>query len=637
MAERQIVDYRASRVGVEMRDGRWWSLGEERDRGEALWSTVKILDRHHSPRHMMDSLYIGLYENSPPYWLGNQAPRSSVTPLGIDVSGTKVTLNVIKSVVDTVAAMIAKNMAELRVVTSGGTWREQQRAKGLTKAVSGCFYETRFHQHQQRAFVDGCLTRKGAVKFWADRNAGKVRCERVPPHTLVWNDLEGDEPRNLYQVVPMSRDTLIAAFPAHAEAIEKAPQSTTPIQPNWRRPSGMASYADMVDVCEGWHLPPSRDIAGRHAMMIEGQVLIDEDWSHEFFPFATYSWDDAYYGFGGRPLAETLVGYQIQLGRKLRVLQAAQDRACVPRWMVEGDTEVTGDHLTNEILGVVRYRGIEPRIVPGVALPPEFYTFIDWLYEKAFAEAGISLLQSQGTKPSGLDSGASLREFNDITATRQVIKAQRLERMTEQAGNIVIALMRDMYAGNKSLVVRAPGTKVIEQIKWRDVDMEEDAFVLRSFAVSALPTHPAGRIAAVVDMIRGGLLPQAEVQGGLGLKLLNFPDTEKVVTLETANQELAQKQVDAALYDGEYLGPEPYQDLVVLRSLAQRQAVHAMTLTGVPEKNLELVRRLAAESDEMLRRAAPAPAPAALPAAPQAALAAPAALPVPAVPSALPA
>lgn len=588
-------------------DGRWWAAPEGEKRGAALWETVEVLDKYNGARHMRDALYVALYENELPHWLwaGGTALASPANPAGLALgegSGFKATFNLIKSVTDTVAALLSKNLAEVRVLTSGGTWKQQQRSKLLTKYIAGAFDAMDYHQHRQRAFIDGCLTRKGAVKFWADKARAKVMCERVAPHTLIWNELEGDSPQNLYQKMPQPRELLASEFPEHSEAIAKADAARNPLNPAYRRTSGLGEHADMVDVVEGWHLAAGLDEdgkpkGGRHVVMIEGTVLLDEEHTHDFFPFATYVWDDAYQGWGGRPLADIVYPYQRRLGRMMRTIQRAQDLACIPRIFREKGSEVVGDHITNEVGGIVDYVGTPPTIAAWTSMPPEYYEFFWQLKEEAFADAGISLLQSRGEKPSGLDSEPSLREYNDITNTRQVTKGQRLETMDKQAARIMIALSRDLYEDQPKLQVLAPGTKFLQQITWREVDMEEDTYTLRSFAVSALPTHAVGRIQTVTELIKAGIVPQEEAAG-----LLGFPDLEKVTTLMNANRDLAMMQVDAALYEGEYIAPEPYQDTELLVTLATKELLFSKQLKDVPRKHTDFLLRLISEGNLLTKR-----------------------------------
>jgi hypothetical protein len=477
-----------------------------------------------------------------------------------------------------------------------------------------------FHRHQQRAFVDGCWTRaRGAVKFWKDMVAGMVRCGRVHPRSLLWNELEGDSPLSLYQDAAVAKETLLKHYGAKkpadgragtcAQLIEKAQPSVNPVNPAYRRASGLSNHANMVDVAESWHLGYRNEKdSGRHILMIDGCVLVDEPWAMEFFPFATFSWDDADEGWGGKPLAEQLAGYQMEIGRYLRIYRKALERAAAAAgpWVEktsEAHLALEGENNNGEPWTPRQYVGQQPVFAAPPALGRDFFEFIEWQYDKAFAEAGISLLQSQGEKPAGIDAAVALNSYNDITATRQVVKGQRYERMTEDAARIHMALSKQMFdAGATELKVRAPGTKFLEEIKFSDIDMEEDAYTWKTSVTSALPSHFTGKLQAVNDMIRSGVLPKSEVENGLGLRLLSMPDLEKEVNVITAARELTAMQVDEALYEGRYMQPEPYQDPVLLLQTAQNSFLYAQTLTGVPRKNMQKLERLIAAADSLMKR-----------------------------------
>lgn len=166
----------------------------------------------------------------------------------------------------------------------------------------------------------------------------------------------------------------------------------------------------------------------------------------------------------------------------------------------------------------------------------------------------------------------------------------------------------------RDIIVRAPGTKFLDEIKWSEVDMDEDAFVLQMSETSSLPTHFVGRMQVVSEMIRSGVLPEGKVRSGVGLRLLQMPDLEKEVDVETASRELAEMQVDSALYDGKYTPPEPYQDLQLLIERAQNTFMWGRTLKDIPAGNLRKLERLISEASRMLQRMQPPPT--AAPAAP---------------------
>jgi hypothetical protein len=56
-----------------------------------------------------------------------------------------------------------------------------------------------------------------------DPQTGKVTCERVLPHTLVFNPAQGPVPRDLYQHHGINRRVLARRHPDEADAIMKLP------------------------------------------------------------------------------------------------------------------------------------------------------------------------------------------------------------------------------------------------------------------------------------------------------------------------------------------------------------------------------------------------------------------------------
>lgn len=614
---------RKENVGSAVNDGRWWALSSEKARGQAAWETVQLLNSAHAGRHMDDALMYGLYANRPPYWAGVR--RDPLLNAAIEVGGRRVPLNLVKSVIDTAAAHIAKNDAELKAHTDGGSWHAQRKGRYITKYNSGSFYLNQFRRHQKRSFIDGCLTRgRGGVKFWADHNRGQVLCARRHPRGFLWNELEGDNPLNFYEWSTVARETLLRRFPDKREIIENCKQSVNPVNPAYRRVTTLHSHADMIDVGECWHKGVRQEEDSGAAMLVcDAGVIHDGPWPFDQFPFAFYSWDDEEEGWGGRPLADILAGFQTEINRFIRIYRKGLERAAAMSgvWVErtsEALKELQGENNNGEVWTPRTYVGKEPFVVVPPAFGPDFFQFIVWEYDKAFAEAGFNMMQAQGVKPEGVEAAIAMREMESISNTRQITHGQRYEWQTEDAGNIQMFLSKQMFTAGKKLKVamggkgidtvkeikvRAPGTKFLEQVDFADIaDVEEDAYILRQSVTSALPSHFVGKLQSVVDMVRGGVLPKKKVEEGMGLRLLQMPDLEKETDVETSARELTSMQVDEALYEGRYIPPQPYQNPDLLIETAQNTILFACTLKNVPRKNMEYLERLISEAAAMKKR-----------------------------------
>jgi hypothetical protein len=589
--------------------GRWWDKKDERDARDMAWSWYQTVSAYCGPRNMRDALCVGLYDGDPPTWLGSVVPNSPllyVSSKSID-SRTRVKANLIRRCMDTAASFIAKNVIEIRCVTDGGSWRLQKKARQRTKFINGTLREMRYHFAQLRSFVDGGLTRAGGwVKPWIDWENERIRCDRVHGSNLVWNDGEGPHPRTMADREAKSRDEIISRYPDYKKEIMAVKASEKPISRVNRNVYASCTLADMIDVLTITHLGTGPDHPGRKMVLLRNCVLEDDrEWTHDGFPYARFCWDDADTSFQCKPAVDMLIGYHLEIGQYMQKISRGHSLTIVPRVWIEKGSDVVEDEITNKIGGIGHYQGTPPVFNTASAFPPEFYNYLDWLLTNAMADIGFNAFQTQGEKPAGVEAGVAIREYNDTANTRQVTKGQRLERQTEEMGDLIMYLGEKIADKVPGFSARALGAGSFEKIDFKDIAGDNADIRINSNPVSALPSSTPGKIQTIADMIKGGLLPPEEVQGGLALKLLNFPDLEKVVTMETANRELVEMQVDLALYEGKYLAPEPYQSvsgLKLLKTMACRAYFHALQLDGVPERNMDMVRRLMSESDMLEQR-----------------------------------
>jgi hypothetical protein len=593
---------------VNITGGRWWEKRED-DALSAAWSWYTTVSAYCNARNTRDALCVGLYDGEPPAWLGTVMPSSpllAVHSKSVD-HRTRARANLIRRCMDTAVAFVAKNVIEIRCVTDGGSWRLQKKARQRTKFINGTLREMLFHASQQRSFIDGGLTRSGGwVRPWIDWENERIRCDRVHWSNMVWNEGEGPRPRTLADCTPMSRDEVLSRYPDCKKEIMAVKMSEKPVTQAFRRTQANDTLADMIDVLTITHLGTGQEHPGRKMILLRNCVLEDDvEWTHDGFPYARFCWDDADAGFQCKPAVDMLIGYHLEIGQYMQKISRGHSLTVVPRVWIEYGSDVVEDEITNKLGGVGHYKGTPPIFNTASAFPPEFYSYLDWLFTNAMADIGFNNFQTQGQKPAGIEAGIAIREYNDTANTRQVPKGQRLERQTEQMGDLVMYLGSKIADNVPGFSVRALGTGSYEKVDFSSVTGDNADIRINSNPVSALPSSTPGKIQTITDMIKGGLLPPEEVQGGLALKLLNFPDLEKVVTMETANRELAEMQVDLALYEGKYLAPEPYQSqsgLKLLKLLACQQYFHAQQMDDVPDRNMDMLRRLMSESDALEKR-----------------------------------
>ena len=592
------TEYVGGKVEVGPKDYRWY-VKEDQAQHQSIFTVVERIDKTQSYRSSMNVKHARLYNNLELLGLSVYATGAVGTLTQHDLSNGRITYNLVKSCVDTAASKIAKSKPKPQFLTSGGDYALQARAKKLTQYVEGVFYNCKYYEIAAKVFVDGCVFGTGAMKFYTQD--GQIQCERVIPEEIKVDDNDAiyGKPKSLYQVKQLSREVLIDMYPDFAYQINSASSSTP-----------ASSNVDLIKVVEAWHLGPH----GRHTLCIENATLFTEKWEKDYFPFVFYKWSDRLTGFFGQGLAEELIGTQIEINRTLRNIHLAQKLVAIPRVAIESNSKVSVAQLTNEVGSIIRYQGgTRPPIFDTPAgMNAEVYNHLKWLIQSGYEKTGISQLSATSKKPSGLDSAVALREYSDIETERFMLTAMKYEQMALEASKIVVDLSRDLFTEDPKLSVKTPGKDFIDTIAWKEVNLPEEQYVMKVFPVGLLPSQPAGRLAKVQELIQAGWIDREKA-----LELLDFPDLKAWESLETANNNLVEKNIAAMLENGKYLPPEPQMNLEFAANTAHKHYLKGR-VEGISDDKLELLLRFIDDADRLNQLKNPQPVAEAAPAVAQA-------------------
>jgi hypothetical protein len=565
----------------------WWSNKKELHTG--VFQYLEHLDQSQGYRSNDNLKFMRLYGNYEMLGLDSYSYNRTETSYNVK---HRVTLNIVQSMVDTVVSKVAKNKPKPTFLTEGGDWSLQRRAKKLTKFCEGIFSSSNMYDEGSKAFQDACIFGTGFIKIY--KQNGNIKAERVFTDEIKVDDAEClyGKPRQMHQIKYIHRDVLKAMFPGNDGVIDMQTDTAQ---------YGTSNYSnakDMVRVIESWKLPSGKNKQdGVHCITIREHTLFQEDYTKDYFPFVYIKWTQRPVGFFGQGMAEQLQGIQMEINKILRTIQVSMHLTSIPKVFVEASSKVVTAHLNNKIGGIVKYAGTKPSYESVGTIPGELFSHLDRLYNRAYEIAGVSQLSARSLKPAGLDSGKALREFNDIESERFLEVGKRYERMYMDAARIMIDMARDCYQEDPEFNVKAKGKGFIETIKWEDVDMEEDKFMMDIFPTSSLSTTPAGRLQDVQELLQAGFISKED-----GMKLLDFPDLEQANSLYNADIDNIERQIESMIDDSIYEPPEPYQNLDMAKQKAQ-MAYLKYRSEGAPEENLELLRRYMEDCQDLLEKA----------------------------------
>jgi len=556
--------------------GRWF---DKKNPHEHIFSLVKYLEESQSYRRNKNLMHARLYSNSELLGLESASPLEAPRgPIFADRE-ERIRLNVIASVVDTISSKIAKNKPKVVMLPSGGDFNLQQRAKKLEKFVSGVFYQADIHEEGIKAFLDCCIFGTGVIKIFQEN--GNVCAERVIPSELIVDDEEAfrGKPRQMHQRREVSREVLMEMFPESKKDIKTA----TKLEKH-RGIGNFNSVADNVTVIESWHLasgPDAKD--GKHIISVDTAVLLEEDYDCDDFPFVFLRWKRSLVGFWGIGIAEDITGIQVEINKLLMKIQQSFHHLSNPMIFLHQSSNISKAHINNKIGIIVPYTGNPPIIRASQTVHPEVFAHLERLYARAFEIVGVSQMSATSRKPEGLDSGAAIREYNDIESERFALVAQTYEQMFVKIAGKVIGIAEELYEDEGDLEVTVKGRQFIETIKWSEVKMEDDQFALTVGAGSSLPQTKAGRVQRATEWYQAGIIDGQEWR-----ELLDIPDLEDATELQRAPRDYVRRVVSDILSEGIFTEPEARDNLDFAMEYATLSYQRAK-LDGVPDENIELL------------------------------------------------
>jgi hypothetical protein len=534
--------------------------------------------------------------------------------------------NQLRAVLETRLSQTVR-VPDIRVQTIGGRWGKQFSARKMGQWLSGSLRRQDFGRTYWQVATDASTCPVAAARIWVDSDG--LHLQRVRPDQIKYNPREGKRPSNLTLHYGVPRSQLIRQYPKFREYLNSDQAPTYKDDPLYVALDLVGSVnADLIAIHEHWRLGTSKEM-GVYTVACGDRILNTKDeetdkkdprdWKWDFFPVIELvdgvSWDN----FGGHPLGEMLLGYQLTINRMNKTIESAQERLSKGRIFLPKGSEVDKQQFSRTAGEFITFfnglGGGKPVIMAGQAVSPDYYNRLDKVENAMWELAGVSKSQGTGTLPAGLQgaSGKAQQEYNDVASTRLKAWTDNLDNWTERLATIGLSLAVDFLSnGGKMAVVNAPGTSVLTQVNLT----EDDGISVRVISVSGLPAHPSSRLDYVSKLVDNQFVDRK-----YGAKLLSIPDVEKIEDTATSAMDLATYHIEETLYKGRLFTPEPNpQYLEILLDLGTRELMQALRLepegdeeTKERDTNIELLRRLLETGSNMMKKLAPPPAPAPMP------------------------
>ena len=564
----------------------WWNVSKEQAY-KTVYGNVTQLNQETDFIRNKNSRHARLYANddytitNPVYALVN---INSMT----QVRQPRLTLNIIRSCVDTLLSKICKNKINPMFMTSGGTFKAEMQARQLNKFMSGLFYQTDFHTIAAQCKRDEFIFGTGCAHIYEDRLTNEVKVERVFPSEILTdpNDSIYGKPQSLYRVRFLPRDYLRSIFPEHTTAINQAKGDTF----NRGR-----NFMEVILVYDAYHLG-TPDNPGRHIFGIETCAFSDEEYLDEDFPFVFSRYSDPILGFYGVGIPEELTGIQIELNRILMHIQTCMRLSASPKIFIEEGSAINPLHFTSDPGIIIKYRGTAPIYHVNPSVHPDQFHQVEYLENKGYGIVGLSELSAKGTKPSGLDSGKALDTYHDIETERFSQTARRYEEFHLKCATKMIDLVHKIYENQGTYEVSSFSRKGgLEKIDFDDIKVDKDGYVMQVFPVSDLPSTPSGKLKFVQEMTASGFIDPM-----MAMDLLDMPDTDRYSQFTLSSFHCMVQNLEDMLDTGVFISPEPYDDLELCLKWGNYY-YHWARQKKMGEKSLNLLRDWISRAEDLLK------------------------------------
>lgn len=590
-------DIKHIRLSQNLKPSAYWWLEPEDELFRAVEQTVNSIETSQSMLKNLRVIFARLYGNYeilgyPFQMFGgrNSSNQSS--------SSNRIALNVIQSVIDTCGSKIAKDQPKISFVTTGSDdYFLKLRATKLTKYMLGLFKQADVYANAEAVFRDACIVGIGFLKIFEEDK--KIKTEWCAIGEIIVDEIDGlyQKPRSMHQIRLFSRDMLKTRFPGKEDVIDEAQAQTM-------GKVAMSSTTDLVKVIESWHLPTGEDAQdGLHCITVSSGTLFVEEYEKDYFPIIPFRWMQKPLGYQGRGICEELLSLQTEINKLLTTIQRSIELAAVPMVFVPDGAKVASDHLLNNTIArMVTYAGPQPPTwLTPTAQNAEVYQHLQWLIQQAYQIAGITQTAASGQKPQGVDSNVAIRTVQDIESSRFAMVALRWEDWFMEVAKIMVDMSKDLYERDPDLKVTMVEKKMLHEIKWKDVDLENAPYDVQCFPTSQLPDSPAGRIETISEYI-----DKQWISKETGMTLLNLdPDLEGEVNRQTSSLRLTEKWLSEMVEEGVYHHPDPHMNLGLALDIAQSIYIQ-LQVDSCPEDRLELVRDFINEIVELQQ---PPPAP----------------------------
>ena len=403
-------------------------------------------------------------------------------------------INVIKSVIDTLVSKIATSKVRPFINTLNGSYKEMQTAL-QTQQFFDIFYEAQnVHMTVSKAFEDACIFDTGSI--YIDKDTCSIKkClpwqVYVLPAELVYNKLtRAYYKQNDYPVTLLPED----------------------ITKKFKKKVNYVDYGIYYDTFNKVK-----------ATIIAGHVVKTEPWDYDVLPFIFLYYNKPNIGTTSLSVVDILYTLQNEIDMIVSKISAAAELTPGNTIFLPEGGSVKATQLNNGVGNVLTYRptpnmtGSPVTVATPAFIDGQYQMLLNDLIQRAYELVGISQLSAMSQKPTGLDSGIAL-------STMESIESDRFETQLKQVINAYVDIARvcvELFDGDI-----LPNSNRRLSISWNDIRKANGSLKIQFSAADALSKDPSVKLQQLQALAQSGIIPQSRIAS-----LMELPDIQSGFSL----------------------------------------------------------------------------------------------------------
>lgn len=398
-----------------------------------------------------------------------------------------ISLNVIKSCIDTLTSKIASTKVRPYFNTVNGSFKDVRVVRQAQQYFDQSFEYKNINNEVVNCFKNACIFDTGVLYV----NPNDHTIKNVLPWQVYFRPAE------------MTYGKLTRVY-------YERKQYPTALLNNYDGSEEYIAYGEYYDIKN--HL--------KAEMRGDGYIKVSP-YDADVLPFVFMHYSNPIKGSSANSIVDMLLPIQVEINFLANTLKDASQLTPSNTIFVPEGSNISVRKFNNGIGNVIGYSA-SPNMTSSpvtVATPsfidPQYMKTIEELKETAYEMVGISQLSATSQKPQGLDSGIALQTIENIESDRFETQLNQVIRSYVEIAKTCMKV----FDPDEDIL---PDDQFRASIQWKDIVEEEKNMKVQFSSADAISKDPSTKLQFLQTLAQSGIIPVNTIG-----KYLEMPDLER--------------------------------------------------------------------------------------------------------------